>query len=1099
MPRDEVAADRGCHYPFRMRVQLLGRLEVREGERLLPLEGPRQRTLLALLALHSGTVVSTDRILAEVWGEDAPSHSANAIQAQISRLRALLGSERIVTASGGYTLDMAPEDIDVYRFEALVAAGRTAQKSGEAAAAAATLSDALALWHGPALADVLDMDFARTEAGRLDEMRLIALESRIEADLAVGRHAEVVPELSALTEAHPLRERFCALLMVSLYRAGRQAEALGAFRKARSHLTDELGVDPSDELQQLEQQILIHDASLLGPASSPSLQVAGPSARATGNLRAPLTSFVGRHEALGQVRQFIRSWRLVTLTGPGGTGKTRLALEAVGAAELPLPDGVWVVELAPVSEPDRVAGAILQALDVRAQPSPTMQATPAPGTVRPAVERLLQYLQQKQLLLVLDNCEHLVDAVAELAEALLRDCGQLRIVTTSREPLGVPGEMQLPVPPMRYPGAAEEDPEAIAGYEAVQLFVERARAISPGFGVSGQNTVATGEICRRLDGIPLAIELAAARTKTLSVMEITRELADRFGLLTGGSRTAAARHRTLAAMVDWSYELLSPAERTVFDRLSVFSGGFSVDAAAAVCAGLPDMEAAAVRDCLDRLVNKSLVTVEVGTGDRARYEMLETMREYGSARLHANGEYGKARDQHAEYFLAVGEEGGRQVRGPDQPKWLATLQRETGNLDTALDWLLGRGRAEPAQRMAGALAWYWWIRADHQNGMRRLLAALALDGRETSPTVYATALAWASHLAQNAHDLDTAVRLGRQALDVGAAAGSSDADLALASAFLAHALMRQGHHDEAAPHIARAFDGLDEATDHWVLASSYIVAGLGVFWQGDVERATELFTHALTHYRLSGDQWGVLRALFRLGAVNECRGRYHDATALAEEGLDLARSLGLAEMVAARLADLGRLAILRGDPGAARDLLHESLNTAAWIGAEEPTVGARNSLGILARGEKDLERARALHASALESYERMALSREAGLSRVCLGLVLLDLAKTAEAQGHFESAAANAETVHDPWTLAMAFEALARTVVRTDRTRAAALLARAARIRDDTGMPTPTWLADDVDRTAKAVERSAPPPPMPNPATRPPCAPGSPDAAEPPR
>ncbi|MFI5519953.1 BTAD domain-containing putative transcriptional regulator [Streptomyces platensis] len=1053
-----------------MRVQLLGRLEVHEADRLVPLEGPRQRTLLALLALHSGMVVSTDRILAEVWGQDSPSHPANTIQAQISRLRALLGSKRIVTASGGYRLDVDREDVDVYRFEALVAAGRTAQRSGEPTAATAALSEALALWRGPALADVLDMGFARSEAGRLDELRLIALESRIEADLAVGRHAEVIPELSALTEAHPLRERFCALLMTALYRAGRQAEALRVFRQTRAHLVDELGVDPSEELQRLEQRILIHDAGLLGPAPSPVAPAAAPAARATGNLRAPLTSFVGRRDLLDQVRQFIRSWRLVTLTGAGGTGKTRLALEAADAAGLALPDGVWVVELAPVSEPDRVAGAVLQALDVRSQPSTTMQAAPAPGTVRPAVERLRQYLREKQLLLVLDNCEHLVEAVAELAEALLRDCGRLRIVTTSREPLGVPGEMQLPVPPMRYPGPAEEDPDAIAGHEAVQLFEERARAVSPGFRVTEGNAVQAAEICRRLDGIPLAIELAAARTKTMSPTEITHDLADRFSLLTGGSRTATARHRTLAAMVDWSYELLSPAERAVLDRLSVFSGGFTVDAAAAVCADLPETAPAAVRDCLDRLVNKSLVTAEVTTGDQARYEMLETIREYGTARLHATGDYGKVRDRHAAYFLAVGEEGGRAVRGPEQPVWLATLQRETGNLDTALDWLLGREEAEPAQRMAGALAWYWWIRAEHQNGTRRLLAALELDGRDISPTVHALALAWASHLAQNAHDLGAAVRLGRRALDVGTAAGSSDSDLALASAFLAHALMRQGEHEEAAPHIARAFDGLDEDTDHWVLASSYLVAGLGAFWQGHGERATELFTDALTHYRRSGDQWGVLRALFRLGAVSECRGRYEEATALADEGLGLARRLGLAEMVAARLADLGRLAVLRGEPDAARDLLQESLNTAAWAGAEEPAASARNSLGILVRAEKDLERAGALHSSALESYERMALSREAGMSRICLGLVLVDLGKTAQARECFEGAVTTGESVHDPWMLAMGLEALARAVSRTDRQRAAGLLARAGKIREETGMPTPTWLAGDVQRTLKAVE-----------------------------
>ena len=538
--------------------RLLGPLEVLAGGDRVPVPGAKERSLLALLLLHAGRVVSADRLLAELWGERLPEDPANALQTRVAKLRRALGQAGarglLASRRPGYVLEVAPEQVDVHRFERLLAeARRTAVTAG----ASGRFEEALALWRGPALADFANEGFAQAEIGRLEELRLVAVEGRLDTELAAGNHAELVGELEALAAAHPLRERFRAQLMVAMYRSGRQADALAAYRAARAVLAGELGIDPSPELRQLEQAILVQDPSLAAPEP-----LAGPA----GNLPSRLTSFVGRRADLERVQRLLAGRRLVTLTGPGGVGKTSLALAAAAAAGRHR-GGVWLVELASLADPSLVATVVAGALELRDTLGGVAGQAPLPP-----LERLVQFAQEGDRLLVLDNCEHLVQACAELAETLLRAAPGLRILATSRERLGVPGEALWPVAPLELPGEALS-PEALAGFDVVRLFLDRAAAVRPGFALDAATAPAVARICRRLDGLPLAVELAAARVRSLPVTEIAARLDDRLALLTGGPRTAASRQQALRATLDWSYRLLAEPERRLFSRLAVFAGG----------------------------------------------------------------------------------------------------------------------------------------------------------------------------------------------------------------------------------------------------------------------------------------------------------------------------------------------------------------------------------------------------------------------------------------------------------------------------------------------------------------------------------------------
>jgi predicted ATPase/DNA-binding SARP family transcriptional activator len=621
----------------------------------------------------------------------------------------------------GYRLALDPEAVDAVRFEALARAGREELRE-DPRQAAATLREALALWRGPALADAAGAGFAEPAAVRLEALHLGAVEHRIEADLAVGADGNLVAELDELVAEHPRRERLHGQLMRALARAGRPADALAVYERLRGRLAEELGIDPSGELQAVHLSLLRGEASPAAPAASVGERGHGVAAPRT-NLRAQITSFVGRDDDIARITGVLADARLVTLTGPGGAGKTRLAAEAAARMLDRLPDGVWMVELGSVVDPADLPQAALTLLGARE----VALLAPRGTAGMPPAERLVEALGAKRLLLVLDNCEHLVAGAAAMVEQLLARCPALLVLTTSREPLGITGEVLHPVGPLALPGDGVTPAQALRS-PAVRLFADRAAAARPGFAVDGATLGPVLRTCRALDGIPLAIELAAARLRALPPEQVAARLDDRFRLLAGG-RSAVPRHQTLRAVIDWSWDLLDEAERTLLRRLAVFAGGATLDAAERVCAvpGLDGPTPDEVLYLLAALVDKSLVVAGEGGGE-VRYAMLETVRAYGQERRREAGEDQALRRAHAAYFLDLAEQVDPRLRGGDQLRWLERLSTERDNLHAALRWAVDRREAATAMRFVAALGWYWFLRSLRAEAVDWAAQALALPG-----------------------------------------------------------------------------------------------------------------------------------------------------------------------------------------------------------------------------------------------------------------------------------------------------------------------------------------------------------------------------------
>ncbi|WP_344648183.1 BTAD domain-containing putative transcriptional regulator, partial [Cryptosporangium japonicum] len=660
-----------------MNIGLLGPLEVRDSAgRAVAVTGVRQRALLCRLALDPGRLVTVERLVDDVWDDDPPSVPVNALQSAVSRLRRDLhragppGRDAIGSHPAGYRLALPRARVDLHEFGRLVAAGTSALRSGDAAVAASLLREALGLWRGPALADVGAAAFVTAAAAQAEELRLTALEGRISADLALGADpGALVTELTAACAAHPLREGLAARLVRALVAAGRRAEALERFASVSRELAERLGVDPGAELR------AAHLAALREEAPAPE---------GRGNLPAALTSFVGRAEELARIRSLLGTGRLVTLTGPGGVGKTRLALEAAASA----PGGAWLVELSGAgSSPESLASAVL------ARP------TVVPGSAGGApVERLVEFLRARRMLLVFDNAEPVVEPLAVLLARVLGAAPGVRALVTSREPLGVVGEALCPVAPLE-------------GSPAVALFAARAAAVRPGFEVTAENAAEVGRVCRALDGLPLAIELAAARLRSLSLAEVAARLDDRFALLGRGRRGGAARHRTLRAVMDGSWELLSAPERVLLRRLAVFAGPASAAAIDAVCGSGPDVVA--------DLVDRSLV-VPVDGADGRRYRLLQTVRAYAAERLAEAGEGALVSASHTAFLLDVAERDEPVLRTGGQLGAIARFQAWHADLDAATERALAAGEVRVARRLVAARVWFWWL-----TGQRRAAAGWA--------------------------------------------------------------------------------------------------------------------------------------------------------------------------------------------------------------------------------------------------------------------------------------------------------------------------------------------------------------------------------------
>ena len=680
--------------PFELRI--LGAVEARQNGEPLALGPRKQRALLARLVISANQVVSKDLLIEDLWAGEPPPGAAKTLRSHISRLRSALAcgedSPAIDARPPGYVLKLGADQLDASRFDRLARLGREALARGAADVAAERLREALSLWCGPALDDVADEPFARAQAAHLDELRLAALEDRIEADLELGRHGDIVAELERFVDEHPLRERLWRQLMVALYRCDRQAEALAAYRRIRALLADELGLEPSASLKELEQAILRQE---LRPARRPETPH---------NLPAQLTSFVGREHQLARLEQLLGDFRLITLTGLGGVGKTRLALELAARALPSFREGVWFVELAGLADSALLPEAVAAALPLERKLD------------RSASQELREYLGSRQLLLVVDNCEHLGEACAELASELLRACPALRIFATSREPLGIQGERCEVVSPLPFP-AADANVAEVTEAESVRLFLDRALAVRPELELTPAALAAIATTARELEGLPLAIELAAGRARVLTLEEIASRLDDRRRFLRSSDRASSDRHRTLAATLDWSYQLLSESERAVLQRLSTFAGGFTLDAVAHVCR---DGDEASALDVVTRLVAASLVVAEDDRG-AMRYRLLETVRQYAAAQLDKAGEREQLRRRHADYYLALAE----RLRQHEPLQWYERLDAEHDNLAAALFWAHERGAAEVELRLVTALALYWSFYGYVEEARRWLEQALA--------------------------------------------------------------------------------------------------------------------------------------------------------------------------------------------------------------------------------------------------------------------------------------------------------------------------------------------------------------------------------------
>ncbi|WP_449066158.1 ATP-binding protein, partial [Planomonospora algeriensis] len=828
-----------------------------------------------------------------------------------------------------------------------------------------------------ALADAGGAPFAAGQAVRLEEARLAAAEDHAEAGLATGRHREAVTALQELVAAHPLRERPAGQLMRALYACGRQADALAVFEGIRQRLAEELGADPSAGLAATHLAILRADPSLSPAGTTGSADAAGPPPGSPRGLPAHLTPLIGRAGELERIRNLLGGGRLVTLTGPGGTGKTRLATEAAGH----LDGEVCFVELGPLSDGAEVPQAVLGALGLRetgllSAPN-RQQAAPDP------IGRLVAALTGRSILLVLDNCEHVVDDAARLTDRLLSVCPEVRVLATSREALGITGELLCPVPPLELPGPGDP-PERAA---AVRLFAERASAVRPDFilhpdghpdghlhGESGAGDAtvrAVVQICRSLDGLPLAIELAAARLRSLTAVEIAARLDDRFRLLSRGSRTAQPRHRTLHAVVGWSWDLLDEDERTMARRLTVFAGGATLEAAERVC-GADDTDGV-----LASLVDKSFVEVVGG-----RYRMLETIRAFCAERLAEAGEEERLRRAHLDHFLAFAETADPHLRRDEQLEWLERLDHEHDNLHAALHRAVRAGDLRPALRLLSALTCYWWLRA-----LRSEAAALArdlLDGLGAGPPAGLAdeyALCVMTVISGGGADL----RLDAHLETVRKIMTEREALPRQPFANVLWAMVAGPPEPEVAREMTRHWERI-KPDDPWLSAIGHFGWAYFRLFDGDLEEAEREFALALADFRSVGDRWGMAQAISGLADIAGRRGERAEASALTDQALALAERLGATLDVAELLHRRADGRLRDGDTAGARADYERAAELGRRAGAWEVLAAAHLGLGEIARFRGDLDEARRSCEAALAECSTGWFDVEETRTRVCVAL-----------------------------------------------------------------------------------------------------------------
>jgi predicted ATPase/DNA-binding SARP family transcriptional activator len=887
-----------------VRIGLLGTLLVHDDAgQPVRVGGHRVRSLLILLAMDAGHTVPAWSLAGRLWPDDPPADANNALQTLISRLRGALREVAVIESEpAGYRLAVQPSAVDVFEFEDLARQGRAALTAADHRLAASVLRRALALWRGPALADVAAAEFAAGLATRLEELRLSALLDRIEADLELGEPAGLVGELRSLVSASPLAERPRILLIRALQAENRQADALAVYTQARELLAEQLGVDPSPSLEEAYLAVLRQQGA---PVRQ---QRPGPSPRPAAR-RKPLASFVGRETDMDGLHTQLARHRLVTLTGPGGIGKTRLAAEVAdesGARD------VHMVELARLTSGSDVPFAVLDA--VAGQERSLALRAPEDTRTDP-LDRMATALQDREALVILDNCEHVVDAAAMVADRILTDCERVRILATSREPLRITGETLWPLAPL------PED-------AAVRLLADRAAAVVPGFRVDAGNEEIIRHLCQALDGMPLAIELAAAWLRVLSPAQLGERLGDRFALLTSGSRSALPRHQTLRAVVDWSWDSLSKPERILARRLSVFPGGVSLDAAEGVCAD-GSLPASEILPTLSGLVDKSILMSGEGTdGTGSRYRMLETIRAYGAERLTQAGEDTALRAAFTGYFLRLAETADPLLRGPSQHRWYRTLEDERANLYAAIRMSIAAADSESALRLTRALGWFWMTRSDGQAAELLASTVLTMPADDSGQILAEARVICALMVAGQSWDIDPVRAQMTAAVENLTARFGYDAGMHPLAAFGAPMLALQDRDPERALAIFREWDDDENATpwDHAVLTLMRSQVSMMIGRQDDSER---LITEAVGLFRAVGDDWGLSATLSASADSALLRGDHRAAFAALAEAVELCTRLGTAVDRGHFEGKLAQWAIRLGDLEAAREHLRLSLELSA--------------------------------------------------------------------------------------------------------------------------------------------------------------------------
>jgi len=913
--------------------------------------GARARVALGYLVLERSRPVGRDELADVVWGADLPATWPDALRNVVARVRTALRAagldvaEVLTTTQAGYQLHLPPEvqvDVDIASKALHEARDALASDAGEAMLQAHRAVDGSL---GEFLAGASGIWVERRQA-ELRQLHVEALEVLSQAATTCGDTATGVWAADEAIGLQPVRESAHLCLMAAHAGAGNRGEALRAYARCRQVLVEELGVGPSAETESTY-------VKLLGEEPEPEDE--RPRGLPPHNLPTAVTTFVGRERDRQELERLLRSARLVTLTGMGGAGKSRLGLEVARDVLVDQPDGVWLVELAGIADSAFVAEHIFGVIG-------------RPDRVgRSPMNSLIDHFRASTSLLLLDNCEHVVAGCAVLCDALLRACPRLRILTTSREPLSAAGETIWPVTPLATPGPGHAGgADSLLAYESVRLFSERAQSAFPGFELAPVSD-ATAEICRRLDGIPLAIELAAARTRQLAVPEIARRLGDRFGLLVGGPRTTPERHRTLRRAIDWSYETLTASEREVLDRMSVFAGSFTLRTSETICRDLPD-----VLDCLSGLVDKSLVVPD-RSGREMRYRMLETVRAYGQERLTAAGYDGVTRSAQLVWATNLAESAEGALEGPRQAEWLHFLDAEQDNLRGTLDWAASHGSGE-GLRLAASLWRYWEVRGFLSEGLSRLEAFLHTDARPDA--LRAKALTSAGILAQNQLDHTRARAYYDEALDIHRSLGDR---LGTATALngLGNVAVGEGDLTAAQELFEQNLVTSREIGEPQLLAAALMNLGVVLqlrFVSGETERlegalrAHRLYGESLLCYRQLGDRHGVALALENLGAVAPYRDDYPGAQAFLEESLALRRELRDKSGIAASARFLGHLALRDREFGAARRLHEESLSIESELGNQLLMATDLASLADIADGEGDDAEARTLRNRALELF-----------------------------------------------------------------------------------------------------------------------------------